>query len=333
MEAIKESLLLGFPSVISYECSKKLIEQMEKNICKIKIGKEQGTGFFCQIPFPNKINMLPVFITNNHIINHDLLYQKNMQIEINIKKENQIKVINLDNRMKYTNEEYDITIIEIKSKDNIKSYLELDDQIINAIIEKKNKNEEYIDNTIYIIQYANANLSVSYGILNNIPDKNYNFYHKCSTQQGSSGSPILNVDNKVIGIHKLGFFSKFFNNNIGIFLNYPIIEFIKSNYDEYKNEIFLKRFNKKYNLDIKDTRVEKISLVGKNIGNDGLEDLIKIQFRELKELNLKSNNITDIKVLEKLKFEKLEKLDLGLNKIDKNNYSSIIGILKFKLNI
>ena len=46
--------------------------------------------------------------------------------------------------MKYTNKEYDITIIELKEKDNIKNYLELDDNIINDL------NEEYIDKTIYI---------------------------------------------------------------------------------------------------------------------------------------------------------------------------------------
>ena len=49
---------------------------MEQNICKIKIGSLQGTGFFCEIPFPDKNNMLPVFITNNHIINEKLLYNE-----------------------------------------------------------------------------------------------------------------------------------------------------------------------------------------------------------------------------------------------------------------
>ena len=36
--------------------------------------------------------------------------------------------------MKYTNEEYDITIIEIKEEDNINHYLELDDIILNDIL-------------------------------------------------------------------------------------------------------------------------------------------------------------------------------------------------------
>ena len=52
---------------------------MERCICKIKIGETQGTGFFCQIPFPNKDNMLKVLITNNHVINSDILYKNMMK--------------------------------------------------------------------------------------------------------------------------------------------------------------------------------------------------------------------------------------------------------------
>jgi len=112
----KETILTGYPSIISYECSKKIIKQMERNISKIKIGKEQGSGFFCKIPFPGLNNMLSVFITNNHVINKELLFKNNAFIEINIEEENNIRKLNLNNRMKYTNEEYDITIIEIKKK-------------------------------------------------------------------------------------------------------------------------------------------------------------------------------------------------------------------------
>ena len=126
MEVQKESILRGYPNIISYECTKKIMEQMVKNICKIKIGEEQGTGFFCKIPFPDINNMLSVFITNNHIINDKILYENNSKININIEEENEIKEINLNNRIKYTNKEYDITIIEIKENDNIKNYLELD---------------------------------------------------------------------------------------------------------------------------------------------------------------------------------------------------------------
>jgi hypothetical protein len=108
MEEENESFLTGYPQPISYDCNKKIIEQMEKNIFKIKIGNEQGTGFFCKIPFPNKENMLPVLITNNHIIKENILYKNNEEIHLNIKGEKDIKTINLNNRLKYTNKDQDI---------------------------------------------------------------------------------------------------------------------------------------------------------------------------------------------------------------------------------
>ena len=121
MAEIKENILRGYPNVISYECSKKIIKQMESNICKITVGENQGTGFFCKIPFPDLNKMLPVFITNNHLIN-----LKMDKIIISINNDNEIKEIELNNRIKYTNKEYDITIIEIKEEDKINNYLEID---------------------------------------------------------------------------------------------------------------------------------------------------------------------------------------------------------------
>jgi len=56
----KEDILNDYPNIISYECTKKIIEQMERNICKINIGKKQGTGFFCKIPFPNQNKLLSI---------------------------------------------------------------------------------------------------------------------------------------------------------------------------------------------------------------------------------------------------------------------------------
>ena len=328
MEGKKESILTGYPNIISYECTKKIMDQMEKKICKIKVGKEQGTGFFTKIPFPDKNNMLSVFITNNHIVDEKILYRINTKININIEEENKSKELNLNNRKKYTNKEYDITIIEIKENDNIKNYLELDDIIIEDILNNYNKNNKYIDKTIYIIQYPEGELSVSYGILDNIyEDKKYNFNHKCSTRRGSSGSPILNINNKIIGIHKEGCDDIY---NIGTFLNYPIKEFIQKNYNT-NNDILLKDFNKKYYLNIINTKIEELNVKSfKKLENEGLKDLSKIEFKELKKLFLSSNNISDIRVLEKVKFEKLEKLNLGFNDISDINILKKVNFKELK---
>ena len=237
MEYQTEKTFSCYPNIISYECNKKIIKQMEKNICKIKMAQEQATGFFCKIPFPDKNNRLPVLITNNHIINKRILNKNDIEIQIDIKEENEIKKINLNNRMNYTNKKFDIAIIEIKEEDNINNYLELDDKIINCL-NSDIINEEYEDTTIYIIQYPKGHLSVSYGVIEKIQeDKRYEFIHNCSTEEGSSGSPILNIyNNKIIGIYKDGINEQ--KHNKGTFLNYPIKEFIKKNYDQ---QIFQKK--------------------------------------------------------------------------------------------
>ena len=140
--------------------------------------------------------------------------------------------MDLKKRMKFTNIDFDTTIIEIKDRDEINNFLELDDIIIDDIINKIDKNDRLIDETLYIIQYPEGKLSVSYGILDKISaDKKYNFNHKCSTKGGSSSSPILNMNNnKIIGIHKEGHKN---NYNRGTFLNYPIKLFIEQNIDKF----------------------------------------------------------------------------------------------------
>ena len=286
--------------------------------------KNKVLDFFCKIPFPDLNNMLSVFITNNHIINQELLNKDNIIIEINIEEENNIKKLNLNNRKKYTNEEYDITIIEIKNEDEIKNYLELDDIIINDILNNNNKNKNYIDETIYIIQYPKSKLSVSYRILNQIyEDKKYNFNHKCSTEGGSSGSPILNINNILIGIHKEGIYNKY---NKGTFLNYPMKECVRL-YNN--NNYYLQEFNRKYNFNIEDT-ITNLELSECEIGDEGLKDLCKIELKELKVLLLEGNNISDIKVFEKVKFEKLEILILDINNISDINALKKVNFKELK---
>ena len=208
--------------------------------------------------------MLPVLITNNHIINEEILNKNNENITLYMQEMGK-KNIDLNNRITYTNKEYDITIVEILKKDEINDYLKLDEDIITDIINKKieNKNDKFIDKTMYILQYPESNLSVSYGILENIcEDKNFNFRHKCSTRNGSSGSPILNINNnKIIGIHKRSKISKY---NIGTFLNYPIKDFINKNIN--------KDIKKEINAEIIDNN-DINNLKNNNNDKEGLIDL------------------------------------------------------------
>ena len=317
------AVLPGYPQEATFEAIQMMLHQMRTTICKIGIKEFLGTGFFCKIPIPFLNNMLRVLITNNHIVNRELLFQKDAKISIQTKED--YKILDLNDRIKYTSEEFNITIIEIKDDDQINNFLELDETLNKDIIMNSNINTRFIDETIYTLKYSNDRLSVSFGILKNIfEDRKYRFSHRCCTKLGSSGSPVLNINNnKVIGVHSEG--NK--NYNVGIFLNEPLKEFIKLKFD---NEFLLKEFNKKYNLNIKDTKINKLDLRWKKLGNAGFEDLCKIEFKELKELILNNNNITDLRPLGKVKFEKLEILDLSQNKISDINpfENSHLGELK-----
>ena len=135
-------------------------------------------------------------ITCNHILDEEYLNNnESIKIEIN----NKLKEINIkDNRKIYTNEEFDITIIEINSeKDKIKQFLDLDEAIFNE--------DFYDEKDLYILQYTKEDIiSISYG--STVKYNELFFYYNCSTDLGSSGSPIFNFSNhKVIGWHIGGF--------------------------------------------------------------------------------------------------------------------------------
>ena len=266
---IKEKDIKTSPEPVSFKGTETILDQMNNSICRIYTDNGKGTGFFTKIPY--KLKLLPVLITNNHVINKDdILNNKKFSIYLNNDKK--IKRIELDNnRLKYTNEKLDITIIEIKDNDKLNNkYLELDDEIMNYI--KLNKKEDinylsdiYSNNSIYLINYPeDKNVVVSYG---QSPDfSESEIFHKCTTKEGSSGSPILLINNqKLIGIH-YGF-SKHYDFNKGRLLIYSIIEFenIKNNLLLINKEGKCLNYNKKNNYIIAEFEIkndnEKIRII------------------------------------------------------------------------
>jgi len=258
----KEMLIEKYPRPISIKDTKEILNQMENCICKIiKNEGEKGTGFFCNIKC-NNYN-IPVMMTNYHIIDEKYIKEKNdIELTLDDDKISKTIILNNNNRKIYTNEEYDITIIEIKSeKDKINNFMDLDEEEIL-----------YNNKSIYIPQYPKGDkVVVSYGIINKIDG--YNINHYCCTECGSSGSPIINLLNhKIIGIHKQA------NNknkyNTGTYLKYPINEFI----NKYKNKIEI-------TLDINNDVIDRKLYFLDN--TDYIEDKTNIKhFHDnLKELN------------------------------------------------
>ena len=187
---------------------------LEKSMCKIfyqKIENKEmkegtATGFFCELyNFPIKYALF----TNNHVLD-----EKNTKLGdiINIEyfKKNKIvkKKIKINEKRKvFTNKELDYTCIQLFESDEIKYYFKIDPILFS---EEKNCLE---NSEIFILQYPLGNeLSFSYGKILSLEDEK--IIHSASTEQGSSGSPIIRrcKDNYIIGLH-CGGIKK--NNNYG----------------------------------------------------------------------------------------------------------------------
>ena len=231
---VEEKLLTNVPKSFPIEALNILFKQSQNGICKIIKEKSNGSGVFCLIPFPDKSNLLPVLMTNNHVLGKNDISQGNIiKFLLGNNKLSEIKINN--SRKCYTNHQYDVTIIEIKKSDGLNSdkFLEIDDQIF-----EENLNKTYLLKTIYILHYPNGqNSEYSIGIIKGIEQKNHKIEHTCQTLPGSSGAPLINYINyKVLGIHKGA--EKFKNWNLGSLLRLPIEEFIKEfgNKEDEKND-------------------------------------------------------------------------------------------------
>ena len=222
-------------NALSIEGTKNILEQMKNCVFKIFSENEvKGTGFFCNIPYQDIT--IPVMITNYHIINLDYIKNyKNIKIILDDDKEERTIKIN-NKRLIYTNEEYDVTIIEIiPFKDRIFNFMELEEKIF-----ENESNIIYNKEYIYTIHYPLLEkVFVSYGKINNI--KEFNIIHDCFTDKFSFGAPICNIlTNKIIGILKEE--SKSHNQNYGTFLKNPINDFIN------KNIKYIIKKKEKYNI-------------------------------------------------------------------------------------
>ena len=176
-----------------------VIIKVMKSICKIiiQIGKGRlgyGTGFFMKFKDTKKY-----LITNYHVISRDMNFE-NISIEIYNHKKFEL---NFNNRyIKYYPQPKDITIIEIQSADKIYKDIELLDYDLNY--KKGYKIYENVD--IFSIEHPlGENAACASGKIINID--NFEFDHDISTDNGSSGCPIILLNNninsvQVIGIHK-----------------------------------------------------------------------------------------------------------------------------------
>ena len=221
MEEIKlEKFIEIFPKPVSMKGIETILFQMKNCICKIYNKNKKGTGFFLKVLFPEQNNSIYLLVTNNHVLdNSDIENNKIKEITINDDSLNRNIKIN-NSRKRFTCPNLDITFVEIiPNLDKINNFLELDEEINKdiSILETS-----YRSKSIYVLQYPKSTiLHVSYGLLNEIQEdkKIIHIIHYCSTEEGSSSSPILSLENnRVIGMHQGSSKIQNIKNNYGIFI-------------------------------------------------------------------------------------------------------------------
>lgn len=200
-----------------------ILQQMKKSICKI-YGKNEmcSTGFFCKIPFPDDQHLLPVLVTTDFAIDTEKLVTK-----ISLNDENEFRELKIDGKRKLLiNKKLNCAIIELVPEDKINDFLELDESVFKGL-GKEVDEFYYRKKSIYLLQYLKGEkVAMNSGIIKKKDDTK--IMHLCNTEMGSSGAPIILLENfKVVGFH-LGS-SKQFDENFGILLQFPIKEFNKKN--------------------------------------------------------------------------------------------------------
>ena len=183
-----------------------IANQVLKSICKIIIkrinGNIYGTGFFMKL---GKSNNNKYLITNYHIISPETIKE---DIEIEIYNQKKMKLVYNNRYVKYYPKPKDITIIEIKNNDKIYGEIQLLEYDLNYRLGYK----IYKNVNVFSIEHPlGEDAACASGKIKDI--NNFEFDHNIPTDDGSSGCPIILLNNniniiQVIGIHKLADYSR-----------------------------------------------------------------------------------------------------------------------------
>jgi len=285
--------------------------KLAETIVRIEYKNKISTGFFMKINL--KENQQNFLVTCDHCISqNDIDLQITVSLFYGNKTQESKKEIKLDNNKRFMksfiNLGFDAIIIEILSEDEIPEdkYLLPDMNYINGY-------DQYIKTEIYTAGYPSVDTYTgekhfSAGMIKAVKSDKGKFIHDCPTKAGSSGSPLLNINQQVIGIH-YGCNDKE-TVNLGVFIG-RIIDILKKNENNIIckgnsiNKIYVKKKRKvsnPNNIDYKET----ISM------EDNNNDILKINKKQQKE-RININEKEDEKINEKEDEKINEKEDDKIN--------------------
>ena len=200
------------------------IKDISKGIVKIIYNNNISTGFLMKL-YINKANTLYFMITCNHCIKEEMLGQEIVIYYQDLTEEKSFS-IKLDKNKRFIkfyskSDNLDVTVVRI-FKSEIKDYM-------NFLIPDKNYTNGYDyyleNNNIFLFGYP-KNLPQKFSLGKISSYENYYFLHICDTEDGNSGSVIVNEKGEIVGVHKGYNIDKYAN--LGIFIG-PIVEDLLKN--------------------------------------------------------------------------------------------------------
>ena len=194
-------------------CAKKIYEHMENYL--YKINEKEGNyeiGFFIRLKDEKDKSHLALVTSPNVLKDID-------SNSLTITLDHEPKPIELGD-IRYEDKKYGKAVIEIKESSDIEYFFEIDEDIF---ANEEERNMKFNKESICIIQYDNKdNISVSYGIINDICGKEIKY--EANTNKNIKDNIILNLNNnRIIGMSDCE--SKNYNN--GIFIGDLIDQFRK----------------------------------------------------------------------------------------------------------
>ena len=194
-------------------CAKKIYEHMENYL--YKINEKEGNceiGYFIRLKDEKDKSYLALVTSPNVLKDID-------SNSLKLTLDHEPKSLELGD-IRYEDKKYGKAVIEIKESSDIEYFFEIDEDIF---ANEEERNMKFNKESMYIIQYVNKdNISVSYGIINNIYGKEIKY--SANTNKNIKDNIILNLNNnRLICINNCD--SKDYNN--GIFIGDLIDQFRK----------------------------------------------------------------------------------------------------------
>ena len=195
-------------------------KKYNKRICFFEKNEKKGLGFLCFLPKPDSNEKIPALITNATFLFLSKI-NPGEKIEFTLNKKNHTLSID-ESRKIYSNEnDYNITIIEIKTEDNIEK-----DSFFDIEINDKSTIDDFKKKSVSLITTKKGKIDLKKCKIQNKGIKDNEFEFKCDLKEEVYGSPLIEKNNdKIIGIQKT--FNKLNGICTGILLDEPIKEFFK----------------------------------------------------------------------------------------------------------